>query len=906
MTFLNWNRRAASLVATLLAVGLVSACTDPETNAGQNARADIKVTLSQGLAASDVTRISVSVQGPGIPTAITTELTKNGTTWEGTLQNIPAGTDRFFSATAHDASGAVIYKGQAGPITINRGSVASVVIVLQQTNPQAPFENVAPIIESLVASSNPVQPGSTLTLTSRAFDPNPSDTLSYTWSASAGSLGSPTAPSSSWTAPATEGTQRIILEVKDSRGASTTMSLDIVVQSGSSVGSAHVSTSFNTWPSISTMTGYPSPLVPGTATKLFVSASDADGDFLTYSWSTSCSGGFDNPNSPQPMFTLSESASNSSCSFRVLISDGRGGQQSGSLTLHVRGTTPPPNQPPMILRVYGSSPEAGSGELITLGIHAQDPEGLPLSFAWQPSQGVIRADRGTATSSEVDWQAPTCFDAPVNITVHVKDAAGLLASHVFFISPRPGTECGSTSVSGVRNVTYVENDSIRHTLPDDLSTLNIGAWVPTADGTGFEYRSGTGHSNGTFFIPDVQRTPYFLQLGSSYTWTTSRKHELNRTVLGRPFAEPLPQGLFLDLQLSGLTPWRAANDLQFHAPTIGLGYFTSSCASPALPAQEGNAFISGTLEYAESLEACGNTTTRFDPSRGDLFYVTHLESRVAPGSDARIQEVRQALVAKTLPEITPGTFQLSGTMNPVSLVRQPVDFRVSEFEAQVLASHPTAKLTTNNLNIGTLQGHKEFGVYAGWPDLVLAFDSTPGQGDSLATFEYGDPYPATWPRFIYASASATVSYTATKPDGTASTPRAVSVNVTTHEPLRPGTTQLIRPQISPPRELKINGLPATTDLSGVGPSPLVTWSAPALGVAVRYSVRLHRFTATSTGSTSRVILATFTTTEPQLRLPPNLLVSGPTYALQVYAYAAPTTNAVTSHYASALTSGFKP
>jgi hypothetical protein len=905
MTFLNWNRRAASLVATLLAVGLVSACTDPETNAG-NARADIKVTLSQGLAASDVTRISVAVEGSGIPTPITAELVKNGTAWEGSIQNIPAGADRYFTATAYDASGAGIYKGRAGPITIASGSVASVVIVLQQTHPQAPFENVAPIIESLVASSNPVQPGSSLTLTSRAFDPNPGDTLSYTWSASAGRLGSPTAPSTSWTAPATEGTQRLILEVKDSRGASTTMSLDILVQGRDSVGGAQVSTSFNTWPSISTMTGYPSPLVPGTATKLSVSASDADGDFLRFSWSTSCPGGFDNPSSPQPTFTLSEPTSASSCGFRVLISDGRGGQQSGSLTLHVRGTTPPPNQPPMILRAYSSSPQAGGSELITLGIHAQDPEGLPLSFGWSPSQGVIRADRSTPTSSEIDWQAPTCFDAPVNITVHIKDAAGLSATHVFFISPRPGAECGSLSVNGVRNVTYVESDTLRHTVRDDLSTLNIGAWVPTADGTGLEYRAGTGRPDGTFVIPDVQRTPYFLQLGTSYTWTTSRKHELNRTMLGRPFAEPLAQGLFLDLQLSGLTPWRAANDLQFHAPTIGLGYFTSSCASPAFPAQEGNAFISGTLEYAESLEACGNTVTRLDPARGDLFYVTHMESRVAPGSDANVQEVRQALVTKTLPEISPGTFQLSGTMSPLALVKQPMDFRVSEFEAQVLAAHPSAKLTTNNLNIGTLQGYKEFGTYIGWPDLALAFDRTPGQGDSLMTLEYGDPYPTSWARFVYASASASVSYTATMPDGTPSAPRSISVNVTTHEPLRAGATHLLRPQIGPPRDLKINGQPATTERLGVGPSPLVTWSPPALGTAARYSVRLHRFTATSTGSTSRVQVATFNTTEPRLQLPPNLLVSGPTYALQVYAYAPSAIPGASTHYASALTSGFKP
>ncbi len=906
MTLLNWNRRAASLVATLLAVGMLSACTDPGSTGEQNARAELKVSLSQGLATSDVARISVAVEGPGISAPIVAELVRNGTAWEGTLQNIPAGSDRFFTATAYDSGSAPIYKGRAGPITIASGAVVSVAIVLQQANPQPPFENVAPQLESLVASSNPVQPGGTITLTAKAFDANPGDSLSYTWSAPAGAFGSPTSAATSWTAPANEGVTRVIVEVKDSRGASTTMSLDVHVRSAGSVGGAVVSTSFNTWPTISSMTGTPSPLVPGTATKLVVSASDADGDFLHISWSTGCPGGFDNPNSPQPSFTLFEPVTTSSCTFRVLLSDGRGGEQRGSLTLFIRGSTPPPpNQPPLIVKSYSSSPQAGGSELITLGLHAQDPEGLPLNFSWQPSLGLIRANRSTATSSEIDWQAPTCLDTPVFITAHVKDAGGAQVSHSFTIEPRPGSTCGSTTVTGVRNLVYVVDDTLRKVVPEDLSNLEIAAWFPTADGAGFEFRPGTGHSDGTFFIPDVQRTPYFLQLGTSYLWTSSRKHELSETRLGRPDVELLPSGTFLELRLSGLTPWRNDNDLQFHAPGIGLGYFTTGCATTPFPVQEGNAFISGTLEYTESMQGCGSTIGRFDASRGDVFYTTHMESRVGPGSDALLQEVRQALVSKTLPEIAPGTFQLSGTMAPLPIVRQPVDFRVTEFEAQARAIHPNARLTTNHLNIGTLPGYREFGTFISWPDLVTASDSTPTQGDSLVTYEYGDPFPAAWSRFITANASATVSYTAEMPDGSPSAPRTLSANVTTREPLRTGATHLLRPQISPPRDLKINGLSATTSLPGVGPSPLVTWMPPMLGTASRYMVRLHRFTATSTGGTSRFILATFNTVEPRLRVPPHLLTAGSTYALQVYAYAE-STSGVTSHYASALTSGFKP
>ena len=807
MTFLNWSRRAASWVATLLTVGMLSACTDPGTSTGQNARADIQVSLSQGLDSSNVVRISVAVEGPGISPPIVAELTRNASGWSGVIQDIPAGADRFFTATGYDTGSVPLYKGQAGPISVLSNSTVSVGIMLQPVNPPPPFENVAPIIESLVASSNPVQPGATLTLTARALDPNPGDTLSYGWSAPAGTFGSPGSVSTSWTAPANEGVMRIALEVKDSRGASSTMSLDIHVLNPSSVGSATVTTRFNAWPTISSMAGTPSPLVPGVPTKLFVSAVDPDGDALLFSWSASCPGVFDDPTLPQPSFTLADPNASDGCTFSVMLSDGRGGQQRGSLTLHIH--------------------------------------------------------RGPPTS---------------------------------------------TSVTGVRNVTSVVDGVIRISLPDDLSTLTIGAWVPTADGLGYEYRAGTGQSDGTFSIPDVQRTPYFLQLGTSYTWTSSRRHDLRRAVLGRPDAEPLPMGSQLDLRLTGLTPWKLDNDVQFHAPAVGLGYLDApNCAFPGFPIVEGETFTSGTLDYYDSLQACGNATHRLDGSRGDVLYVTELVGRANPGTDATVRELRQAFQTQSMPETSAGLFELTGTMAPLPLTRQPVDFRISEFEAQALAAHPEVQLTMSSVNIGTLSGYDEFGVYTGWPDLALSLDTTPGEGDSLMTFEYGDPYPGNWPRFIHSIISSRVYYSVPLPDGTNSQPRVIMASVMSRVSLRPGMTHVVRPQVGPPQELRLNGLPTTTSRSGVGPTPLVSWKPPLLGIPNLYSVRVYRFTATSSGSTTRTLVGTLNTTETQLRLPPNFLVAtgNSIFAIQVYAYSE-LHNGIANHYASALTSGFTP
>jgi hypothetical protein len=389
-------------VATLLAVSMLSACDNPGSTASKNARAEIKVLLPQGLDSTDVARLGVVVEGPGIATPIAVELGRNGSAWEGVVNDIPAGADRLFTATAYDSGSIALYKGQAGPLSILSASTASVAIVLQPVNPLPPFENVAPRIESLAVSSNPVQPGGTVTLTARASDSNPSDTLSYTWSAPAGTFGSPTSATTSFTAPANEGVLRLQLEVKDSRAASATMGLDLHVQNPGSVGNAVVSASFNTWPSISFMTGTPSPLVPGVPTKLFASATDADGDALSFSWSSgNCPGSFDTLSSPQVVFTLSPQSSTSSCSFQVLVSDGRGGQQKGTLILHI-GDKAAPAAP---VARPGTSRTVLSRKPVTLdGSESSASNGALLTFAWS---FVSRPSGSTAALSDPTAMKPT-------------------------------------------------------------------------------------------------------------------------------------------------------------------------------------------------------------------------------------------------------------------------------------------------------------------------------------------------------------------------------------------------------------------------------------------------------------------------------------------------------------------
>jgi hypothetical protein len=97
-------------------------------------------------------------------------------------------------------------------------------------------------------------------------------------------------------------------------------------------------------------------------------------------------------------------------------------------------------------------------------------------------------------------------------------------------------------------------------------------------------------------------------------------------------------------------------------------------------------------------------------------------------------------------------------------------------------------------------------------------------------------------------------------------------------PILPGVPVDTRMPLSPPRELRLNGQPATAR-SGVGLSPTISWSPPSRGTAVLYEINLRAF---APGTQPRDVVA-FRTAQTQLQIPPGFLVSGTAYALSVAA-----------------------
>ena len=424
---------------TLLAL---SACSGEQPPTGG---AELSV---RALGTQDVTSVVVTGSGSALPAPKTFPLSPRGSaTWGALLSALPVASDYTFTVSALDLSNVTEYAGSASGVAIVKDHVTTVIITAQQTNAPVPFKNAIPVIDSVVMSSGTIAPGGTITATATAHDPNPGDTITFAWSASseAGVFSAPSAASTTWTAPATEGDQTLVLLVADNHGASASVSIVIHVASTGG-GQADVNVNFNNSPVVTDLLAAPGHLVLGSPTSLTVTASDADGDALSYAWTSTCTSGvFSNTTAPATSFTLPAVATDTSCDLVVTVSDGRGGSTTGQTTLLVG--QPAAVGVPVIADAGQSAFVISSGGSVTLTVAATDPQASALSFHWVSAAGALSNQVDAPGSSQVVWTTPATGNGTFTVSVKVTNALGVSVRNDFTVSV-PGADGGAGGAAG--------------------------------------------------------------------------------------------------------------------------------------------------------------------------------------------------------------------------------------------------------------------------------------------------------------------------------------------------------------------------------------------------------------------------------------------------------------------------
>ncbi|MFO1009992.1 MAG: Ig-like domain-containing protein [Planctomycetota bacterium] len=245
----------------------------------------------------------------------------------------------------------------------------------------------APTVDAGAAQS--VNEGEPVTLTGSATDPE-GQGITYTWTQISGptvSLSDPHAASPTFTAPQGQSNASLVFQLSASDGTNTsvdTVTIAVAAEPDAPVVSA----------------GPSQTIAEGGLVTLAGSATDPDGDPLTYTW-TQLSGptvALSNPNAPNPTFTAPQGVSNTAIVLQLSASDGAL-VSTDVVTINLLADDDAPTAE------AGAAQSVEEGAVVALTGSGTDPEGHGLTYTWTQVSGP------TVVLSDAHAAAPT-FVAP--------------------------------------------------------------------------------------------------------------------------------------------------------------------------------------------------------------------------------------------------------------------------------------------------------------------------------------------------------------------------------------------------------------------------------------------------------------------------------------------------------------
>ena len=193
-------------------------------------------------------------------------------------------------------------------------------------------------------------------------------------------------------------------------------------------GQQEVKVDFNSAPRMVALTSSQSRLDVGQQTALGVSATDADGDALSYQWGATCAGGFTGMDSPRATFTASAlpAAACNNCQVSVVVTDGRGGRNTGRLELCLSGDVPwkthgswDPTASMSTSRGEAQAVQLASGRVLVMGGFSSGFTGMATAEVYDPATGTW-SPTGSMSTRRVRHEATRLADGRVLVSSNGK------------------------------------------------------------------------------------------------------------------------------------------------------------------------------------------------------------------------------------------------------------------------------------------------------------------------------------------------------------------------------------------------------------------------------------------------------------------------------------------------------
>jgi hypothetical protein len=481
---------------------------------------------------------------------------------------------------------------------------------------------------------------------------------------------------------------------------------------------------------------------------------------------------------------------------------------------------------------------------------------------------------------------------------------------------RPSTPDPGRTVEGVYTVTYWTDAGGRGTPVADPSAIASPVAALVLGSGGYGPISSTVGVDGKFTIPLVPKeSTYYLMLDGRPKGGTVLVRELltsspniNRDLVGRSGVGAATTATPVTLSVTNLEPW-ADGVLQVTSSNAGLWnpLLGTVYGLPTLAA--GATSTAGQPPYDWSLAGIFALP---DAGLGDEVWVHQLQHRTVPaGPGAGLGYWAAASFAKvpgfTVRNGSAATLAANLAPSPrTSTVTLTVPL-FSKWEAMradmgsptsVAAVGTLIEVIANPYGVSAPAPLQPSVAYSQLPagvkspsgyvnPTLLLFAVASGQPDMVGVpANYGQFFDANYHEAVAVEYNAEASIAAPG----ALHPATCRVTAVRRLPM-PATGPLsVDPLISPPKNPQVGGMSLFNALAGVGQTPTFTWSAPTLGTATSYTLRLFKLTVDASKSTlvdcyGPVLSAKVTT--PSFRVPDGIITAGNSYFVTIQAAQAP-------------------
>ncbi|WP_246357143.1 fibronectin type III domain-containing protein [Pyxidicoccus fallax] len=423
--------------------------------------------------------------------------------------------------------------------------------------------------------------------------------------------------------------------------------------------------------------------------------------------------------------------------------------------------------------------------------------------------------------------------------------------------------------------------------------MSTGAYeVLVPNGATFTRILGTATDGGIQFT-GVPSGPYYLRAGTTHVVTDERHVDVGNNRLGRAdtvFSEIYETPVQVNLvNLAPWAPWQGSSlpgsSLQVASRQVDLYGGVDVFDMP----YEGHTNI---VSANANLWSGTGFIPVFEADKGDRLVVNQLspmDAGTLPDGGALAYTTVVRSVEMGAFDFTPDgvtSLPITGVMQPVRMGEFPIEWRLPRYAALATDVHPSATPSIPSFYV-TPAAHGLQHGWVGYSGELLSLQLPRGVStqDFTRRLTYGNPYPSSWD--MVAMAQHSFRTLQTIPDGTG-TAFYVTGSVVTYDRLDNLVAGPVEPRVSPPRELSIDGVPASVPREVGSASPVISWRAPSLGSPSAYQVSFYRVESPDGFPTAGIYRRLYAPgSATQVRVPPGTLAPGGTYFVRVAAVVSP-------------------